>query len=67
MAVSTSLAAIHRPHLLPRATHEAVWVRWLLTGIALLFVGFFLVLPLATWSFTRPQACMKASASEMRS
>jgi sulfate transport system permease protein len=47
MAVSTSLAAIHRPHLLPRATHEAVWVRWLLTGIALLFVGFFLVLPLA--------------------
>jgi sulfate transport system permease protein len=47
MAVSTSLAAIHRPNLLPRATHEAVWVRWLLTGIALLFVGFFLVLPLA--------------------
>jgi sulfate transport system permease protein len=25
-----------------------VWVRWLLTGLALLFVGFFLVLPLAS-------------------
>jgi len=30
-----------------RATHDARWVRWLLTGIALAFLGFFVVLPLA--------------------
>src|SRR5215207_5745849 len=30
-----------------RATHDPRWVRWLLTGIALLFLAFFLVLPLA--------------------
>ena len=31
----------------PRATHDPVWVRWLLTGVALVFLLFFLVLPLA--------------------
>jgi len=31
-----------------RATRDPLWVRWLLTGLALLFVGFFLVLPLVT-------------------
>jgi len=31
-----------------RATQDPVWVRWLLTGLALLFVAFFLVLPLAS-------------------
>jgi sulfate transport system permease protein len=30
----------------PRATHDARWVRWTLTTIAMLFLGFFLVLPL---------------------
>ena len=31
-----------------RATSEPAWVRWLLTGVALSFLAFFLVLPLAT-------------------
>jgi sulfate/thiosulfate transport system permease protein len=31
----------------PRATHDPAWVRWLLTAIALGFLAFFLVLPLA--------------------
>jgi sulfate transport system permease protein len=31
----------------PRATHDPAWVRWLLTAIALLFLAFFLALPLA--------------------
>src|SRR3954451_20866544 len=30
-----------------RATHDPRWVRWTLTTIALLFLAFFLVLPLA--------------------
>ncbi|MDD2764960.1 MAG: sulfate ABC transporter permease subunit CysW [Opitutaceae bacterium] len=46
-AITTPLAVTHRAAALPRATHDAAWVRWLLTGIALLFVGFFLALPLA--------------------
>jgi sulfate transport system permease protein len=45
--VATSLADARRPAALPRATHEAAWVRWLLTAVALWFVGGFLVLPLA--------------------
>jgi sulfate transport system permease protein len=36
------------PATAPRATQDPAWVRWLLTGLALLFVGFFLVLPLAS-------------------
>ena len=32
---------------MPRATHDPAWVRWTLTALALLFVGFFLLLPLA--------------------
>ncbi len=31
----------------PRATHDPRWVRWTLTGVALLFLACFLVLPLA--------------------
>ncbi len=31
----------------PRATQDPAWARWLLTGVALLFVALFLVLPLA--------------------
>jgi sulfate transport system permease protein len=45
--VATSLADVRRPAAPPRATQEAAWVRWLLTAFALLFVGGFLVLPLA--------------------
>ena len=44
-AVTSSL-----PHTTPvvalRATHDPVWVRWALTSVALLFLGFFLLLPL---------------------
>ncbi len=32
---------------IPRATRDPAWARWLLTAVALLFLGFFLVLPLA--------------------
>jgi sulfate transport system permease protein len=47
-AVTSTLAAT-RPHAgAPlRATQDPRWVRWLLTGIALVFLAFFLVLPLA--------------------
>jgi len=45
--VATSLADARRPAAPPRATQETAWVRWLLTAFALLFVGGFLVLPLA--------------------
>jgi sulfate/thiosulfate transport system permease protein len=31
----------------PRATHDPAWVRWTLTTVALLFLTFFLALPLA--------------------
>ncbi len=31
----------------PRATQDPAWVRWLLTAAALIFLGFFLLLPLA--------------------
>ena len=46
-AVTSTLAAT-RPHAGGplRATQDPRWVRWLLTGIALLFLAFFLVLPL---------------------
>jgi sulfate transport system permease protein len=45
--VATSLAKARRPAAPPRVTHGAPWVRWLLTAVALLFVGGFLLLPLA--------------------
>src|SRR5581483_2364970 len=34
-------------HAAPRATHEPRWLRWALTAVALLFLGGFLLLPLA--------------------
>ncbi len=48
-AVASTLAshASAPNHGAPRATHDPKWVRWLLTGVALLFLAFFLVLPLA--------------------
>ncbi len=47
-AVVTSLTA-HHPSATPasRATQDSLWVRWTLTAVALLFLAFFLVLPLA--------------------
>jgi sulfate transport system permease protein len=46
-AISTGFVKARRTVAPPRATHEAPWVRWLLTAFALLFVGGFLLLPLA--------------------
>ena len=46
-SVTSTLSTLPAPSsAAPRATHDAVWVRWTLTTIALLFLGFFLVLPL---------------------
>jgi len=50
---SPAISHLHSPRSTlaggaPRATHDPVWVRWLLTGLALLFVAFFLVLPLVS-------------------
>jgi sulfate transport system permease protein len=42
--LSTHAAAAKPAH---RATQDAAWVRWTLTGVALLFLACFLVLPLA--------------------
>ena len=48
MAAAGPSTLAHSPaHAAPRATHDPAWMRWLLTGVALLFLGFFLVLPLA--------------------
>ena len=47
-AVTSQLAAVRPPSGAPlRATQDPRWVRWTLTGIALVFLAFFLVLPLA--------------------
>jgi sulfate transport system permease protein len=43
-SLSTHPTARHKG---PRATQDPLWVRWALTGVALLFLAFFLVLPLA--------------------
>ena len=46
-AISTTLSH-HTSHAaVQRATHDPKWVRWTLTGIALLFLACFLALPLA--------------------
>ncbi|MDB6170569.1 MAG: sulfate transporter, inner rane subunit CysW [Verrucomicrobia bacterium] len=45
--VANSLGSQPPPTAAPRATHDPFWVRWTLTAVALLFVLFFLVLPLA--------------------
>ena len=46
-SVTSTLSTLPPPSATaPRATHDPVWVRWALTTVALLFLGFFLVLPL---------------------
>lgn len=47
-AVASTLSTHPLAAPAPRATQEAPWVRWTLTAVALLFLAFFLVLPLAT-------------------
>jgi len=46
-AVATSLAATAAAPAGHRATRDPAWARWLLTGLALLFLASFLLLPLA--------------------
>jgi sulfate transport system permease protein len=46
-AVATTLSSHRGRAAAPRATLDAAWVRWTLTGIALVFLTFFLLLPLA--------------------
>jgi sulfate/thiosulfate transport system permease protein len=45
-AIASPLATRPARAALPRATRDPAWARWLLTGIALAFLAFFLVLPL---------------------
>ena len=45
-AVGSTLSHHTTQPAAPRATHDPKWVRWTLTGFALLFLAFFLVLPL---------------------
>ncbi|HEY0947198.1 MAG TPA: sulfate ABC transporter permease subunit CysW [Opitutaceae bacterium] len=48
-AIATPLAARRpAPHAAPRATQDPAWARWTAITAALLFVGFFLVLPLVS-------------------
>jgi sulfate transport system permease protein len=46
-AVATTLSHETGASAVRRANRDPAWVRWLLTGIALVFLAFFLVLPLA--------------------
>ena len=47
-AVTSALVSVRRSAAAPlRATQDPRWVRWTLTGVALVFLAFFLVLPLA--------------------
>src|SRR6266702_4328522 len=50
--MASAVASTLPTHPLPssgavRATHDPAWVRWMLIGGALAFLGFFLLLPLA--------------------
>jgi sulfate transport system permease protein len=45
-AISAPLSTRPGPVAPPRATRDPAWARWFLTGIALVFLAFFLVLPL---------------------
>ncbi|MFT3782628.1 MAG: sulfate ABC transporter permease subunit CysW [Nibricoccus sp.] len=46
-AAISHLTTHRAPAALPKATQDPAWLRWTLTAIALLFVAFFLLLPLA--------------------
>jgi sulfate/thiosulfate transport system permease protein len=51
--MASAISNLQRHRSLPaeavaKATQDPAWVRWLLTGLALAFVAFFLVLPLAS-------------------
>jgi len=46
-AIATTVPNRRIRTAVPRATRDPAWARWFLTGIALLFLAFFLVLPIA--------------------
>jgi len=46
-AVASPLTTAGSRNPLPRASRDAAWVRWTLTAVALVFLAFFLALPLA--------------------
>src|ERR1700691_2343489 len=46
-AIATTLQTRRIRTAVPRATRDPAWARWLLTAIALLFLAFFLLLPIA--------------------
>jgi sulfate transport system permease protein len=46
-AIASTLPSRSPRALPPRATRDPAWARWILTGVALAFLAFFLVLPLA--------------------
>jgi sulfate/thiosulfate transport system permease protein len=46
-AIASTLATRPAGAARPRATRDPAWARWLLIGVALAFLAFFLVLPLA--------------------
>jgi sulfate/thiosulfate transport system permease protein len=43
----TAISRMNRPAAGLRVTHDPIWVRWTLTTVALLFLGLFLLAPLA--------------------
>jgi sulfate transport system permease protein len=69
-AVTASLSARREQassHNAPRATQDPVWVKWTLLSIALTFLAFFLVLPLAavfTEAFRRGTAAYLAAFTD---
>jgi len=45
--IASTLPSLPARAVAPRATRDPAWARWLLTAVALAFLAFFLVLPLA--------------------
>jgi len=69
MASATASALPRRtePESLPRATRDPAWARWTLTAVALVFLAFFLVLPLVAvfgQAFSKGLGYYLASVSE---
>ena len=69
MASAIASALSHRPEpaIVPRATRDPAWARWALTAVALVFLAFFLVLPLVAvfgQAFSKGLGYYLASISE---
>ena len=66
-AIATTLLARPAPAATPRANRDPAWARWLLTAVALVFLAFFLVLPIVVvfaQAFSRGGAYFLAAVSE---